>query len=166
MGAEGDRVAPRIQRGSRCFGAWIGSELVGYGWVSTAAEWIGELHVEIRPARGEAYIWNCVTLPAYRRTGVFGALLGAIKAQLKGEGLTRVWIGSLADPAENAFPNAGFTPVLRLDANSRWGFRWLRIRPSYKADPQLAAAALLAMRSRGVPFGSGFFMRPAETRRH
>jgi GNAT superfamily N-acetyltransferase len=166
MGAEGDRVAPRIQRGSRCFGAWIGNDLVGYGWVSTTAEWIGETQLEIRPARGEAYIWNCLTLPAHRRTGVFGTLLRAVKAQLKGEGLARVWIGGLTDPAENAFPKAGFVPVLRVDATSQWGFRWLRIRPAYKADPYLASAALLALRGRGVPFGSGFYLNRAATRSH
>lgn len=144
----------------------MGSELVGYGWVSTAAEWIGEAHLEIRPARGEAYIWNCVTLPAHRLKGVFRALLRGIKAQLKGEGLSMVWIGSVEDPAEKAFPSAGFVPVLRLDVQSRLGFRWLRIRPAYKTDPHLAAAASLALGSRGIPFGSSFYLRLSETRRH
>lgn len=166
MGAEGDRVATRMRHGSRCFGAWIGGEIVGYGWVSTAAEWIGEPQLEISPARGEAYIWNCVTLPAHRRKGVFTALLRAVKAQLKSDGLARVWIGSLDDPAEKAFHNNGFVPAMRLDVTSRLGFRWLRVRPAYKADPQLAAAASLALGSRGVPFGSGFYLRWAESRRH
>ncbi|HEV2033548.1 MAG TPA: GNAT family N-acetyltransferase [Candidatus Dormibacteraeota bacterium] len=166
MGAEGDRVAKRMQRGCRCFAAEIGAEIVGYGWVSMAAEWIGETQTEIRPARGEAYIWNCVTLPAYRQKGVFRALLRAINSQLKGDGLSRVWIGSLVDPAEKAIGGAGFVPVMRLDATSRWGFRWLTVRPAYKADPQLIPAASLALRSRGVPFGSGFYLRWAEGRRH
>jgi ribosomal protein S18 acetylase RimI-like enzyme len=166
MGAEGDRVATRMRHGSRCFGAWIGDEIVGYGWVSTAAEWIGEPQLEISPARGEAYMWNCVTLPAHRRQGVFTALLRGIKAQLKSDGLVRVWIGGLDDTAEKAFHNNEFVPVMRLDATSRLGFRWLRVRPAYKADPQLAAAASLALSSRGVPFGSGFYLRWAESRRH
>jgi GNAT superfamily N-acetyltransferase len=166
MGDEGDRVAKRMRNGSRCFAAWIGAEIVGYGWVSTAAEWIGEPQLEIRPARGEAYIWNCVTLPAHRRKGVFGALLRAIKAQLKSDGLSRAWIGSLDDPAENAIPAAGFVPVVRLDVTPRWGFRWLRVRPAYKADPQLAPAASMALGRRGVPLGSGFYLRWAERRRH
>jgi GNAT superfamily N-acetyltransferase len=166
MGPEGDRVAARLQRGCRCFAAGIGSEVAGYGWVSTAPEWIGELQLEITPPRGEAYIWNCVTLPAHRQKGVFGALLKAIKAQLKSDGLNRVWIGSAEDPAEKAVLAAGFAPVLWIGATSRWGFRWLRIRPAYKADPHLAGAASTALRSRGVPFGSGFYLRRAESRRH
>jgi GNAT superfamily N-acetyltransferase len=166
MGAEGDRVATRLQRGCRCFGAWIGAELVGYGWVSTTSEWIGEAQLEIRPTRGEAYIWNCLTLPAHRQTGVFSALLRAIKAELKGNGLSRVWIGSVFDPAEKAIEGTGFVPVMRIDVTSRWGFRWVRIRPAYRTDPQLAAAASLALGSRGVPFGSGFYLRIAENRRH
>lgn len=166
MGAEGDRVAKRMQRGCRCFAAEIGAEIVGYGWVSMATEWIGETQLEIRPARGEAYVWNCVTLPAHRRKGVFGAVLRAIKAELKGDGLSRVWIGSVEDPAQAAIHGAGFVPVMRLDATSRWGFRWLRVRPAYKADPQLVPAASLALGSRGVPLGSGFYLRWAEIRRH
>lgn len=166
MGAEGDRVAMRMQRGCRCFGAWIGAEVAGYGWVSTTAEWIGELQMEMRPTRGEAYIWNCVTLPAHRQKGVFGALLRAIKVQLKRDGLSRVWIGSVEDPAEKAIDNSGFLPVLNLDSTSRWGFRWLRIRPAYKADPHLLAAGSLALGSRGVPFGAGFYLRPSENKRH
>jgi GNAT superfamily N-acetyltransferase len=166
MGTEGDRVATRMRRGCRCFVARINEEIVGYGWVSTAAEWMGEVQLEIRPARGEAYIWNCVTLPPHRLKGVFGALLRAVKAQLKGDGLSRAWIGSVDDPAEKAFDDAGFVPVMRLDATSRLGFRWVRVRPAYRADPLLAAAASLALGSRGVPFGSGFYLRWAETRRH
>jgi GNAT superfamily N-acetyltransferase len=155
-----------MRRGCRCFTAEIGAEVVGYGWVSTAPEWIGELKLEIRPARGEAYIWNCVTLPAHRRKGVFGAVLRAIKAQLKGDGLSRVWIGSIDDPAETAILGAGFVPVMRLEATSRLGFRWLRVLPAYKADPQVAPAASMALGRRGVPFGSGFYLRWAESRRH
>jgi ribosomal protein S18 acetylase RimI-like enzyme len=144
----------------------MGAEIVGYGWVSTAAEWIGEPQLEIRPARGEAYIWNCATLPAHRRKGVFGAVLRTIKAQLKGDGLSRVWIGSIDDPAEKAILSAGFVPVMRIEATSRSGFRWLRVRPAYRADPQLVPAASMALGSRGVPFGSGFYLRLAESRRH
>jgi GNAT superfamily N-acetyltransferase len=166
MGEEGDRVASRMQRGCRCFGARIGTELVGFGWVSTAAEWIGELHLEIRPARGEAYIWNCVTLPGHRRKGVFGALLRAVKAQLKTDGLGRAWIGSLSDPAESAFPKAGFVPVLRFHATPIGGLRWLRVLPAYKVDPLLSAAGSNVIGSRGVPFGSGFYLSTAERRQH
>jgi GNAT superfamily N-acetyltransferase len=127
---------------------------------------MGEPELEIMPPRGEAYIWNCVTLPSHRRQGVFGAVLRAIKAQLKDDGLNRVWIGSVEDPAEKAVLGAGFAPVLRLHTTSRWGFRWLRIRPAYKTDPHLAGAGSMALHSRGVPFGSGFYLRRAESRRH
>jgi GNAT superfamily N-acetyltransferase len=166
MGAEGDRVALRMQRGCRCFGAAIGADVVGYGWVSTGAEWMGEPQLQIKPGRGEAYIWNCVTVPAHRRKGVFGALLRAIKAQLKSDGFNRLWIGSVQDPAENAIDRAKFVPVLRLDTSSRLGFRWLRVLPSYKADPQLAAAASMALGGRGVPLGAGFYLTRAKTKRH
>jgi hypothetical protein len=71
MEAESGLVPGRLARGSRCFGAWAGHELVGYGWLSTKSEWIGEIELEIGLAPGEAYIWNCVTLNRHRRKGVF-----------------------------------------------------------------------------------------------
>ena len=69
MGPEGDLVAARLARGCRCFAVWMDGQVAGYGWLSTGPEWIGELGLEIRPPVGEAYIWNCVTLPAHRLRG-------------------------------------------------------------------------------------------------
>ncbi|MDQ6741776.1 MAG: GNAT family N-acetyltransferase, partial [Candidatus Dormibacteraeota bacterium] len=71
MGAEGDLVLARLARGCRCLAVRSGGEVAGYGWLSTGPEWIGELGLEIRPAPGEIYVWNCVTLPAHRRRGLF-----------------------------------------------------------------------------------------------
>jgi GNAT superfamily N-acetyltransferase len=166
MGDDGDRVGLRLTRGSRCFGAWRGSALAGYGWVSTDPEWIGELSLEMKPAQGEAYLWNCATVAEYRRLGVFGQLLRSMKAHLETEGFTRIWIGSMQGPGETAVPAAGFVPVLRFDSTARWGARWLRILPAYRADPTLVAAARQSLGSRGVPLGSGFYLGRGEKRVH
>jgi len=130
MGVERDRVAPRFARGCRCFAALDRGRLASYGWLSIHPEWIGELGLEVSPATGEAYVWNCVTLPQYRRQGRYRALLEGIVARSRSEGLTRLWIGSIDDPAEKADADAGFIPVLHFTLTRVGPVRWLRARPA------------------------------------
>jgi GNAT superfamily N-acetyltransferase len=141
MGPEANLVPMRMARGSRCFGAWAGHELVGYGWLSVTSEWIGEVELEVILAAREAYVWNCVTLDRHRRKGVFRSLVCSLVANAREEGFSRLWIGSVLDLAGNAIRQAGFVPVLRFETCLRFGFRWLRVVPVKGADPTLVAAA-------------------------
>jgi GNAT superfamily N-acetyltransferase len=161
MADEGDLVAVRLARGCRCFGAWLDGDLAGYGWLSTKPEWIGELELEIRPNAGEGYIWNCLTLEPQRRRGVLRALLAGIRARAHDEGLTRLWIGSVAIPAERAFGPSGFTPALVFASEVITGYRWLQVRPAAGADPALVQAAHHVV---GAP--AGRFLRQSHPRRH
>lgn len=137
MASEGDRVAPRFARGCRAFAVLAGGLVVSYGWLSTGPEWIGELGLEISPAAGEAYIWNCLTLPEHRRRGHYRALLEGIVAQARGEGMQRLWIGSIEDPAEKADTDTGFVPVLNVEVRRLAGLRRLSIHPDPRAAPGL-----------------------------
>ena len=166
MGPEGDLVALRLARGCRCFAAWLGSEIAAYGWLSTASEWIGEVELEIRPGSNEAYIWNCATLPEHRRQGNFRAVVKAITAQARTEGLTRLWIGSLDIPAAKAMAPAGFVPVLRFTSVWMSGIRWLRVRSVDGADARLLMAARDVLGIGGRPLRLGSSMKRAERRRH
>jgi GNAT superfamily N-acetyltransferase len=161
MGADGDLVAARMARGCRCFGAWLGEELAGYGWLSTKSEWIGELELTLTPLAGEGYIWNCFTLEQFRRRGVLRALLAGIRGRAGEEGLTRLWIGSVAIPAERAFGPSGFTPALVFASELIVGYRWLQVQSATGADLNLAEAAHQRV---GVP--SGRFLRLSHQRRH
>jgi len=161
MEAESVLVPGRLARGSRCFGAWAGHELVGYGWLSTKSEWIGELELEIGLPPGEAYIWNCVTLARHRRKGIFRSVVTAIVAQAHKEGLARLWIASLAGVGGNTIQQAGFQPVLRFDSANRLGLHWLRVRPAQGVDPDLLASARRAMAVKGA-----MSVRRPITRRH
>ncbi len=149
MGEDGDRVAPRFERGSRAFAVMKAGKVVSYGWLSTATEWIGELAVQISSDSGEAYIWNCLTLPEHRRRGHYRALLEGIVAQARRDGLARLWIGSTEDPAQKADTDAGFVTVLKFAVRRFAGLRWLSARPDPSADSELVAAARrrLGMRS-------------------
>ncbi|HXC77763.1 MAG TPA: GNAT family N-acetyltransferase [Candidatus Acidoferrum sp.] len=159
MEAESGLVPGRLTRGSRCFGAWVGHELVGYGWLSTKSEWIGELELEIGLPAGEAYIWNCVTLAHHRRKGVFRSVVTSIVGQAQKEGLARLWIASIV--GGKTIEQAGFQPALRFDATKMLGMHWLWVRPAEGVDPQLLASARKA-----VSINGPLLVRRSITRRH
>ena len=102
-----------LRRGRRCFAARVDDRIASYGWVSRRAEWVGEMDREFHPAAGEAYIWDCATLPSYQGQRLYSALLGYAIARLRDEGCRLVWIGSNQEnlPSLRGFANAGFQPV-------------------------------------------------------
>jgi GNAT superfamily N-acetyltransferase len=153
MGAEGDRVGPRLRRGCRCFAAWEGSALLGYGWLSSGSEWIGEVGLEITPGPLEAYVWNCVTLPEHRRRGVFRLLVQSVCERMREEGLRRLWIASLRGSAESALRPPGFKAALRIERDGDA----LRLEP---APSPLGEDALRVLRLTGGTAQAG------ATRRH
>jgi len=109
-------VLKRFEKRSRCYAARLDGKLVVYGWVSFDEEFIGELNLRLRLLPGEAYIWNCVTLPAFRRKLLYSALLAHIVRELRAEQLHRVWIGADLDniPSQRGIARAGFTHVADL----------------------------------------------------
>jgi GNAT superfamily N-acetyltransferase len=141
MGWEADLVPIRLGRGCRCFVISPAGDIAAYGWLSSRPEWIGEVRLEIRPAAGEAYVWNCVTLPNYRRQRLFTALLLAICGVAKKEGLSRLWIASGGGGAEKALVVAGFTPVLVLRESPTPALRWFGVTAAPGAGSEAVAAA-------------------------
>jgi GNAT superfamily N-acetyltransferase len=159
MGPEASLVRPRFGRGVRCFAAMLeDGSIAGYGWLSTQPEWIGELQLEIQPRRAEAYLWNCATISEHRRRGVFGSLLSGISELARQEGLRRLWIGSVAIPAEKALGPSGFQPVLKFVTGSFRGLLILRVQT---IDPVLAPAAYDVLKTK-----PGIYMRRRVRRLH
>ena len=150
MGAEGDRVGIRLARGCRAFAVGHGEEIVAYGWLTSGPEWVGELGLEITPAAGEAYVWNCVTLEPHRRRGHYRAVLEGITAAARAQGLHRLWIGSVDVPAEKADAEAGFERVLRFSVSRVGPVRRLSVSAAEGADPRKVeeARSRLGLRSR------------------
>jgi hypothetical protein len=137
----------------------MGPEVAGYGWLSTGPEWIGELQLEIKPRQREAYIWNCVTVPEHRRRGVFRSLVVGMSAVSRRLGAKRVWIGSVAIPAERALPQVGFRPALRFNLVTVAGLHLMRVMRSNESA--LAADAVNVL---GV--SPGLMFRGSSPRRH
>lgn len=141
MAPEGDLVALRLARGCRSFQVVVEDQVAAYGWLSTGPEWIGELGLEIRPGRHEAYVWNCVTLPERRRRGLFRALLLSSVERARREGMLRLRIGSVEESLGSALAMAGFAPVLVVRSRERFGVRWTAVSPVANADQALVLAA-------------------------
>ncbi len=136
-------VARRLAAGRRAYVIRAGEPVVSYGWVSFDEEEVGELEGAIRVGPGEAYIWDCATLPAWRGRGLYPALLRAIARELAAEGFTWVWIAAAADnfPSLRGFVKAGYARVgvVRYVRIGRW--RRLRVAGDPAAPPaQLASA--------------------------
>jgi ribosomal protein S18 acetylase RimI-like enzyme len=125
--------ARRLASGKRSYTAQVAGELAAYGWVSFNEEFVGELNLRLHLLPGEAYIWDCATLPAYRRNGLYSALLSYIVAQLHEEGLRRVWIGADLDnlPSQHGIARAGFHHVANLLVERVLAMRlaWVQGRP-------------------------------------
>ncbi len=110
----------RLTDGRRCFAAWVAGEIAAYGWVSQGEESVGELERAFRLQPDAAYIWDCVTLPPFRRRGLYRGLLRHI-------------------PSIVGFANAGFQPVINLTYVRVLGLRHTRI-----IDDKAAPAGLVA----------------------
>ncbi len=168
MASDGVLAGHRFVRGCRAFAALSGGEVAAYGWVSSSAEWIGEIRVELTPEVGEAYVWNCLTLPAHRRRGMFRAVLVRISSILREEGVARLWIASGGGGAERALPDAGYRQALQL---TEWLLPWLGLRllrvtgiPGADRDLDFAARRVLAG---GEDFGASTVLaRRPGPRRH
>ncbi len=115
-GLSPEGIIRRLESGRQCYAAWAADQAVAYGWVSFQYEDIGELNLRIRLLPGEAYIWDCATLPAFREKGLYSALLGYILRQLHAQTLCRVWIGADHDniASQKGMARAGFQHVADL----------------------------------------------------
>jgi GNAT superfamily N-acetyltransferase len=161
MGHERELIALRRARGCRCFGAWIEDSLVGYGWLSTNPEWIGEAQLEIKPRGGEGYIWNCVTVPEHRRQGTFRAILAGVIQVAREEGMNRLWLGTIAIPAEKAVAPSGFKPAIQAVAFSFAGYHWSSTGAAPGASPSLVRDATAVLGER-----PGWHVRRSRRRLH
>ncbi|HWQ14097.1 MAG TPA: GNAT family N-acetyltransferase [Roseiflexaceae bacterium] len=140
-------IQRRLQSGRRCFALNVGGRVSSYGWATRGAERVGELEREFHLQDDEAYIWDCATLPGWRRQGLYSALLSHIAHRLRQEGVARVWIGASRQnrASVRGFANAGFRPVLDLTYLRvlRLTLMWVRMHPTATRAHAAAAYRLL-----------------------
>jgi hypothetical protein len=144
-------IIHRFETGRRCYGAWVEGKLAAYGWVSFDKEYVGELSLRLELLPGEAYIWDCVTLPAYRHKHLFSALLAYIAGDLRFGPFCRTWIGANQEnlASQRGIARAGFHCVADLVVERVLALRlvWVHGRPAAPAH-QVAEARRVFLHDR------------------
>jgi len=142
-GVSSGELLKRFENGRRCYTAWVEDQIVAYGWVSFDDEHIGELDLRIRLLPGEVYIWDCATIPAFRRNHLYSALLSYIIQELRAEGLCRAWIGAdLANkPSQQGMSRAGFHHVADLVVARVLAMRQIWVQGQPGVPEQIVAEA-------------------------
>jgi hypothetical protein len=111
-----NEIISRLESGRQCYAARVDGQIVAYGWVSFEHEDIGELNLRIKLVPGEAYIWDCATVPAFRSNLLYSALLVYILGDLRTRNICRTWIGADLDniASQKGIARAGFYHVADL----------------------------------------------------
>ena len=115
-------VEARLTAGHRPYVATIGGKPAAYGWVAGTGATIGELGVAFTLPRGDRYLWNFATLPAWRGRGTYPHLLRAIVAAESPPAARLRIIHAPENPASTrGITKAGFAPVGELSFRARGG---------------------------------------------
>ena len=111
-----NEITSRLESGRQCYAARVDGQIAAYGWVSFEYEDIGELNLRMKLVPGEAYIWDCATMPAFRGNLLYSALLIYILGSLRTQNICRAWIGADLDniASQKGIAHAGFHHVANL----------------------------------------------------
>ncbi|WP_029215355.1 GNAT family N-acetyltransferase [Kallotenue papyrolyticum] len=118
-------IEQRLRAAHQPYLAWLDDQPVAYGWSATRQGAIEELELRFTIPPGNRYLWDFVTLPAWRGRGIYGRLLQAILG-LEAPHAERFWIATTVDnhAAQRAILRAGFR---RVDALVRTAEGRLRV---------------------------------------
>jgi hypothetical protein len=83
-------VLQRFRRGRQCYIARVRGKIADYCCISFDEENIGELGLSMHLLEGEAYIWDCATLPAHCGQHLYPVLRACILDELKSAGIRRI----------------------------------------------------------------------------
>ena len=141
-----EEISSRFAAGHRAYVAIIDGQAAAWGWIATSAADIGELGAHLTLSSEERYLWNFVTLPAFRGLGIYPRLLQAI-VRAESADAERFWIGYAPENHASGagIRKAGFVTAVEMsfDANSR---------PALRAELPTEASA--AARVLGLPITS------------
>jgi GNAT superfamily N-acetyltransferase len=75
---EDSEIERRLNEGNQIFLLRVDGEPAAYGWSATGPAHIGGLSLAFEVPPGERYLWDFMTLPAFRGLGLYPLLLQAI----------------------------------------------------------------------------------------
>jgi GNAT superfamily N-acetyltransferase len=111
-GIDRDEVESRIRDGHVPYVASVSGGPVAYGWSAWRRASIGELGLSFELAPGDRYLWDFMTMPDWRRRGIYRRMLQEI-LKVERDAASRFWIGHDLDnvPSGKGILGAGFTTV-------------------------------------------------------
>lgn len=116
---EGGRLGYLAEAPSReRWGAGVGAALA-YGWIARAGDAISDLGFDLELPDGEAWIYDCATVPQARGKGLYTALLVTMRSEFSRYGIRRGWIGTAPRnwASQRGIARAGFLKVADMDWN-------------------------------------------------
>lgn len=141
-----DEISSRFAAGHRAYVAIIDGQAAAWGWVATSTADIGELGAHLTLMSEERYLWNFVTLPAYRGLGIYPRLLQAI-VRAESADAERFWIGYAPENHASGagIRKAGFVTAVEMSFDASG-------RPALHAE--MPSEATAASRVLGLPITS------------
>jgi hypothetical protein len=135
-------AASRMARGAHCLTLCVAGEIASTCWVSSNAEWLGEMERSFVPEPGAAYVWDCATKPVYRGRHLYPELLEEILHRLSNAGFRRVWIATEWKNWRSArgIRRSGFQSVGVVVTIICAGVRLQWVIPNATAVPEVVAA--------------------------
>jgi GNAT superfamily N-acetyltransferase len=133
----------RFAAGHGAYVAWLHDEPAAFGWSATRSAEIGELRATFPIPATERYLWNFVTLPAFRGLGVYPRLLDAI-VRTESREASRFWVGYAPENHASGagIRKAGFTDLAELSFD-------VEGRPALRSI--VPGAARIVSRLLGIP---------------
>jgi GNAT superfamily N-acetyltransferase len=115
QGRTEDEISARFEARNRAYVALKDGAPAAWGWVATRLATIGELGAAITIPANERYLWNFVTLKAYRGMGIYPRLLQAI-VMTESASAEKFWIAYAPENHASGagIEKAGFVPVAEL----------------------------------------------------
>jgi len=123
---DASEIVRRFEAGHRAYVARLNGAPAAFGWSATRSAEIGEMGSSFTLPSGERYLWNFVTLPAFRGLGVYPRLVDAI-VRAESREAERFWIAYAPEnhASGSGIRKAGFTALAELsfDAEGRPALR-------------------------------------------
>jgi hypothetical protein len=91
--------------------------ILSYGWVAQSGDGLNDLDFNLQMPPGEAWIYDCATIPMARGRRLYPAILGAMQSELANRGFAHAWIGTAPAnwPSQRGIARAGFQKFADID---------------------------------------------------
>jgi RimJ/RimL family protein N-acetyltransferase len=122
----------RLREGQVCAIVRHGEEVIAYCSLTDRREWVAEIGRLVVPGPGEVYLYDAYTAPAWRRRGLFQAMLKSLLEYARVQGRRRALIFVLTGnrASRRAIEQAGFELFQTVSRVKVWGLKGLWFRGS------------------------------------